>query len=140
MNTCNNLMYLPPVERLIKLQIISFPKLKDRYAKETGANWFKISHIPNVRIYWLKERSARGRHRCFDVSCQTKMTQNSNNTIENDVVSPSEPDLQHRSSLSFCAQPPLLSGTKVYVSIVFLVFVSNSSLALNEILTVNHYD
>ena len=51
LNTCNNLMYLPTFECLIKLEIINCPKLKKRYAKETGAEWFKISHIPNVRIY-----------------------------------------------------------------------------------------
>ena len=80
LNICDNLMYLPTFECLIKLESINCPKLKKRYAKETGAEWFKISHIPNVRIYWLMERSAKASRRYFDVSCQTKMTQNSNNT------------------------------------------------------------
>ena len=51
LNICNKLMYLPTFECLIKLEIINCPKLKKRYAKETGAEWFKISHIRNVRIY-----------------------------------------------------------------------------------------
>ncbi|XP_030937671.1 putative disease resistance protein RGA3 [Quercus lobata] len=51
LNTCNNLMNLPRLERLIKLEIINCPKLKERCAKETGEEWFKISHISNVHIY-----------------------------------------------------------------------------------------
>ena len=51
LNICDNLMYLPTFECLIKLEIINCPKLKERCAKEAGAEWFKISHISNVRIY-----------------------------------------------------------------------------------------
>ncbi|KAM3702285.1 hypothetical protein ACB098_04G012900 [Castanea mollissima] len=51
LNTCNNLMYLPKFKHLTKLEIINCPKLKERYAKETGAEWFTGTRISNVRIY-----------------------------------------------------------------------------------------
>ncbi|GKV49659.1 hypothetical protein SLEP1_g56398 [Rubroshorea leprosula] len=53
---CANLKYLPSaqaMQRLSKLQylqIFECPELKGRCAKETGLEWFKISHIPNIQI------------------------------------------------------------------------------------------
>ncbi|XP_075662066.1 putative disease resistance protein RGA3 isoform X1 [Castanea sativa] len=51
---CKNLMYLPTsqaMQRLTKLQslrIIDCPKLKERCARGSGAEWSKIAHIPYV--------------------------------------------------------------------------------------------
>ena len=53
---CKNLMYFPPVQamrRLTKLEllrIIKCPKLEERCAKGSGAEWYKISHIPDVHV------------------------------------------------------------------------------------------
>ncbi|GKU99316.1 hypothetical protein SLEP1_g12184 [Rubroshorea leprosula] len=53
---CANLKYLPSaqaMQRLSKLQhlgIFRCPELEGRCAKETGLEWFKISHIPNIQI------------------------------------------------------------------------------------------
>ncbi|TQD81160.1 hypothetical protein C1H46_033270 [Malus baccata] len=53
---CKNLMYLPTVEamqrltKLHKLEIYSCPRLKERCAKDSGPEWPKISHIPDLRI------------------------------------------------------------------------------------------
>ncbi|GLU09304.1 hypothetical protein SLE2022_335980 [Rubroshorea leprosula] len=53
---CANLKYLPSaqaMQRLSKLQrlmISKCPELKGRCAKETGLEWFKISHIPIIHI------------------------------------------------------------------------------------------
>ncbi|GKV49776.1 hypothetical protein SLEP1_g56508 [Rubroshorea leprosula] len=52
---CTNLKYLPSaqaMQRLSMLQclrIFECPELKERCAKETGPEWFKISHIPNIQ-------------------------------------------------------------------------------------------
>ncbi|XP_021801282.1 putative disease resistance protein RGA1 [Prunus avium] len=54
---CKNLMYLPTVEvmqRLTKLEtlwISGCPRLAERCAKESGPEWHKISHIPNIIVY-----------------------------------------------------------------------------------------
>ncbi|GLU17198.1 hypothetical protein SLE2022_335890 [Rubroshorea leprosula] len=54
---CANLKYLPSaqaMQRLSKLQclrIYECPELKERCAKETGLEWFKISHIPYIEIH-----------------------------------------------------------------------------------------
>ncbi|GKU99306.1 hypothetical protein SLEP1_g12173 [Rubroshorea leprosula] len=51
---CANLKYLPSaqaMQRLSKLQRLTIskcPELKGRCAKETGLEWFKISHIPYI--------------------------------------------------------------------------------------------
>ena len=50
---CKNLMYLPIVgamQHLTELNIWHCPKLKERCVKGSGAEWFKIAHIPNIRI------------------------------------------------------------------------------------------
>ncbi|GLU17207.1 hypothetical protein SLE2022_335950 [Rubroshorea leprosula] len=53
---CANLKYLPSaqaMQRLSKLQylrILECPELTGRCAKETGLEWFKISHIPDIQI------------------------------------------------------------------------------------------
>ncbi|XP_020421027.1 putative disease resistance protein RGA3 isoform X1 [Prunus persica] len=53
---CKNLMYLPTLEAmkcLTKLQYIyirNCPLLKERCNKDSGAEWPKISHIPNIYI------------------------------------------------------------------------------------------
>ena len=53
---CKNLMYLPTAQtmrRLTKLellQIVLCPKLEERCAKGSGAEWSKISHIPDVCV------------------------------------------------------------------------------------------
>ncbi|XP_034197301.1 putative disease resistance protein RGA1 [Prunus dulcis] len=53
---CKNLMYLPTVEvmqRLTKLGtlvISGCPLLAERCAKESGPEWHKISHIPDIRV------------------------------------------------------------------------------------------
>ncbi|GKU99319.1 hypothetical protein SLEP1_g12187 [Rubroshorea leprosula] len=55
-HNCAKLKYLPSaqaMQRLSKLQYLETtecPGLKERCAKETGLEWFKISHIPNIRI------------------------------------------------------------------------------------------
>ncbi|KAL6277775.1 hypothetical protein ACE6H2_021376 [Prunus campanulata] len=52
--TCKNLMYLPTLEAmkcLTKLQYIyiqNCPLLKERCKKDSGPEWPKISHIPNI--------------------------------------------------------------------------------------------
>ncbi|GKV50734.1 hypothetical protein SLEP1_g57432 [Rubroshorea leprosula] len=54
---CSNLTHLPSIEamrrlsNLQSLEIWSSPKLEERCAKESGLDWAKISHIPNIRIY-----------------------------------------------------------------------------------------
>ncbi|GKU85509.1 hypothetical protein SLEP1_g177 [Rubroshorea leprosula] len=54
--SCKNLKQLPSAEafrRLSKLQtlhIYDCPLLEERCAKESGSEWSKISHIPNIRI------------------------------------------------------------------------------------------
>ncbi|CAN6564392.1 unnamed protein product [Malus baccata var. baccata] len=53
---CKNLMYLPTVEamqrltKLHKLHIFSCPRLEERCAKDSGPEWPKISHIPNITV------------------------------------------------------------------------------------------
>ncbi|GKV51423.1 hypothetical protein SLEP1_g58082 [Rubroshorea leprosula] len=53
---CANLKYLPSAQtmqclsELQYLQIFGCPELKGRCAKETGLEWFKISHIPYIQI------------------------------------------------------------------------------------------
>ncbi|GLU09302.1 hypothetical protein SLE2022_261680 [Rubroshorea leprosula] len=53
---CKKLKYLPSaqaMERLSKLQnlrIIRCQELEGRCEKETGLEWFKISHVPNIHI------------------------------------------------------------------------------------------
>ena len=50
---CENLMYMATVQRLTKLtilQISNCPKLKERCAKGTGAEWSNIAHIPLITI------------------------------------------------------------------------------------------
>ncbi|KAH0992586.1 hypothetical protein GBA52_004069 [Prunus armeniaca] len=53
---CKNLMYLPTVEvmqRLTKLDILLIsgcPLLAERCAKESGPEWHKISHIPDITV------------------------------------------------------------------------------------------
>nr|XP_023876813.1 putative disease resistance protein RGA3 [Quercus suber] len=48
-HNCKKLMYLPTTQamrRLIKLRIWACPKLKERCAEGSGAEWSKIAHIP----------------------------------------------------------------------------------------------
>ncbi|XP_050257813.1 putative disease resistance protein RGA4 [Quercus robur] len=51
-HNCKNMMYLPTTQamrRLIKLEQLSIhecPKLKERCAEGSGAEWSKIAHIP----------------------------------------------------------------------------------------------
>ncbi|GLT61444.1 hypothetical protein SLA2020_341490 [Shorea laevis] len=53
---CDNLTHLPSIEamrRLSNLQTLEIsgcPKLKERCAEESGPEWAKISHVPNVKI------------------------------------------------------------------------------------------
>ena len=51
---CKNLMHLPQaMQRLTKLEMLDIrycPKLSERCVKESGAEWFKISHIPNIKL------------------------------------------------------------------------------------------
>ena len=50
---CKNLMYLPTkqaIQHLIQLDINDCPKLKERCTKISGAEWSKISHIPQLFI------------------------------------------------------------------------------------------
>ncbi|KAL4631980.1 hypothetical protein ACB092_04G018700 [Castanea dentata] len=54
---CKNLMYLPTsqaMQRLTKLQSLSIystcPKLRERCARGSGAEWSKIAHIPYVHV------------------------------------------------------------------------------------------
>ncbi|CAN6564483.1 unnamed protein product [Malus baccata var. baccata] len=53
---CENLMYLPMVEamqrltKLHRLEIHWCPRLAERCAKDSGPEWPKISHIPDLRI------------------------------------------------------------------------------------------
>ncbi|GLT37345.1 hypothetical protein SLA2020_116670 [Shorea laevis] len=55
-DSCANLKYLPSaqaMQRLSKLQnlrIIECRELEGRCEKETGLEWFKISHVPNIQI------------------------------------------------------------------------------------------
>ncbi|GKV38002.1 hypothetical protein SLEP1_g45960 [Rubroshorea leprosula] len=55
-NICTNLKYLPSAQamqclsKLQHLEIFQCPELKGRCAKETGPEWFKISHIPKIQI------------------------------------------------------------------------------------------
>ncbi|XP_050118393.1 putative disease resistance protein RGA3 isoform X2 [Malus sylvestris] len=52
---CENLMYLPTVEamqrltKLHRLEIYWCPRLKERCDKDSGPEWPKISHIPDLR-------------------------------------------------------------------------------------------
>ncbi|GLT59722.1 hypothetical protein SLA2020_325250 [Shorea laevis] len=54
--SCFNLTHLPSIEAmrcLSNLQYLHFwvcPKLKERCAKESGPEWAKISHVPDVKI------------------------------------------------------------------------------------------
>ncbi|GLT60469.1 hypothetical protein SLA2020_332330 [Shorea laevis] len=54
---CTKLKYLPSaqaVQRLSKLQnllLIHCRELRGRCEKETGLEWFKISHVPNIQMY-----------------------------------------------------------------------------------------
>ena len=48
---CENLMYMATVQRLTKLtilQISNCPKLTERCAEGTGAEWSNIAHIPLI--------------------------------------------------------------------------------------------
>ncbi|GLU15074.1 hypothetical protein SLE2022_316010 [Rubroshorea leprosula] len=53
---CSNLTHLPSIEamrhlsNLQSLHIWCCPKLEERCAKESGPEWAKISHIPNITI------------------------------------------------------------------------------------------
>ncbi|GKV31550.1 hypothetical protein SLEP1_g40229 [Rubroshorea leprosula] len=53
---CENLKHLPSVEfirclsKLKFLEILECPKLETRCCKESGLEWYKISHIPTIRI------------------------------------------------------------------------------------------
>ncbi|GLU17971.1 hypothetical protein SLE2022_343000 [Rubroshorea leprosula] len=53
---CRNLMSMPPVEAMQHLSDLRFlfinecPKLKERCTRERGAEWSKISHIPEIII------------------------------------------------------------------------------------------
>ncbi|XP_068343536.1 putative disease resistance protein RGA3 [Pyrus communis] len=53
---CKNLMHLPTVEAMQRLtilhtlRIISCPRLSERCAEDSGPEWHKISHIPDLRI------------------------------------------------------------------------------------------
>ena len=53
---CKNLMHLPTAQtmrgltKLERLEIYKCPKLKERCAKESGTEWSKISHIPDIFI------------------------------------------------------------------------------------------
>ncbi|KAK4566197.1 hypothetical protein RGQ29_002429 [Quercus rubra] len=55
--SCKNLMYLPTsqaMQRLTKLESLWIrycPKLKERCAEGSGAEWSKIAHIPDVNVY-----------------------------------------------------------------------------------------
>ncbi|XP_075661653.1 putative disease resistance protein RGA3 [Castanea sativa] len=57
LSSCKNLMYLPTsqaMQRLTKLQslwIRSCPKLKERCARGSGAEWSKIAHITHVDFF-----------------------------------------------------------------------------------------
>ena len=51
---CMNLTYLPTagaMRHLTHLDIYDCPKLKERCVKGSGAEWFKIAHIPNISLY-----------------------------------------------------------------------------------------
>ncbi|GKV45343.1 hypothetical protein SLEP1_g52444 [Rubroshorea leprosula] len=56
---CFNLIHLPSIEamrrlsNLQSLEIWGCPKLEERCAKESGPEWAKISHIPNIRISFV---------------------------------------------------------------------------------------
>ncbi len=53
LSKCKNLMDLSTVEAmwsLTKLDIVSCPKLKERYAKGSGAESSKITHIQDITI------------------------------------------------------------------------------------------
>ncbi|GLT27380.1 hypothetical protein SLA2020_023840 [Shorea laevis] len=53
---CENLKYLPSAEcfrhlsKLKFLEILKCPELETRCRKESGLEWYKISHIPTIRI------------------------------------------------------------------------------------------
>ncbi|CAN6564471.1 unnamed protein product [Malus baccata var. baccata] len=72
---CKNLMYLPTVEamqrltKLHKLEIYSCPRLKERCAKDSGPEWPKISHIPDLR----RESSKRIAFREEAIPAQQKL-------------------------------------------------------------------
>ncbi|KAM5560048.1 putative disease resistance protein RGA3 [Rosa sericea] len=57
-NECKNLMYLPSVQamhRLTKLdgiQISGCPLLRERCTEESGPEWPKIFHIPNLQVFY----------------------------------------------------------------------------------------
>ncbi|XP_021814666.1 putative disease resistance protein RGA3 [Prunus avium] len=57
---CKNMMYLPTLEAmqcLTKLNLIEIydcPLLKERCNKESGSEWPKISHIPNIMVDWVQ--------------------------------------------------------------------------------------
>ncbi|GLU15076.1 hypothetical protein SLE2022_316030 [Rubroshorea leprosula] len=56
---CSNLTHLPSIEAMRRLsnvqslEILYCPKLEERCAKESGPEWAKISHIPNIRINFV---------------------------------------------------------------------------------------
>ncbi|CAN6696320.1 unnamed protein product [Malus baccata var. baccata] len=59
---CENLMNLPSVQamqRLTKLQTLwireCHPDLKQRCSRDSGTDWPKISHIPDIQIDWLRQ-------------------------------------------------------------------------------------
>ncbi|CAB4262992.1 unnamed protein product [Prunus armeniaca] len=60
---CENLMYLPPVkamQRLDKLQelvVDGCTRLEERCAKKVGLEWPKISHVPNVTVHGVPAAS-----------------------------------------------------------------------------------
>ncbi|TYI68749.1 hypothetical protein E1A91_D08G109800v1 [Gossypium mustelinum] len=53
---CNNLMHFPSLDamkrlsKLQRLEINKCPQLKENCTKESGSEWPKIAHIPNIRI------------------------------------------------------------------------------------------
>ncbi|KAM4105733.1 hypothetical protein ACB094_04G015000 [Castanea mollissima] len=64
---CENLMYLPTsqaMQRLTKLQSLwifpSCPKLRERCARGSGAEWSKIAHIPDVDVFQFSQNMFPG--------------------------------------------------------------------------------
>ncbi|KAM1047036.1 hypothetical protein ACFX1X_026715 [Malus domestica] len=54
---CKNLMYLPTVEAMPKLHELLIgrcPRLEERCAKDSGPEWPKISHIPDLRYTFVQ--------------------------------------------------------------------------------------
>ncbi|MBA0794986.1 hypothetical protein Gohar_019266, partial [Gossypium harknessii] len=55
-NSCNKLMYLPSVDvmrslsKLKTIDILMCPQLETRCERESGPEWSKISHIPQIII------------------------------------------------------------------------------------------